>query len=829
MNCYWCKCKETNSGPQYNCRLRSSIELSLPSAMDPKSSHSAFQEDDDHTENLTHKLDHLRTEIQAARVAYVQDKIEKNQKKLEMDISQLVSATSSYAGMQGVATAISARIRDPLWVYNGFVQGTGDRDNGNGQEGHWTNTELPSAEKIPPYTTWTFLDRNQKMTEDQSVIGRRRIYYAKHDGEALICSDSEEEVAEPEEEKHEFSESEDHFIWTVFQEHGLADNVIDLVSQIIGVSAMDIRERCSILDEKFARDQNLKNIRDPGYARGITMEKSLIDAMDSYDNLFCRRCLVFDCRLHGCAQTLIYPNEKQPDWSECEDDRKPCGDQCCLWQRVEDFPEHGINNRAERRKRLVISDDGCAELVENQRSMHEKGTACDLEIYPQTQHTDASYIGKGIEDIKKLKRKASCQAYIEAATSKDTVAEHLEATNVLERDHSISPLKCANATEVDDIPRRNLSVSPVKSSEWRTLEKELYLKGVEIFGKNSCLIARNLLSGLKTCIEVSKYMRDNGATMTNRSLTQSSSSKDNGKTNADYMKQEMPTRTRVFRRKGKARRFKYSWKSSGQSSSMRKRIADDKDELCKQYTPCGCQPTCGTQCPCLKNGTCCEKYCGCSKSCKNRFRGCHCDKSQCRSRLCPCFAAGRECDPDVCRNCWVSCGDGSLGEPPKRGDGQCVNMMLLLRQKQRIILAESDVTGWGAFLKNSVNKNDFLGEYTGELISHREADKRGKIYDRANLSFLFNLNDQFVLDANRKGDKLKFVNHSLNPNCYARIMMVAGDHRIGIFAKEHIDALEELFYDYQYGPNEAPVWARKPEKEYLGASSQGRAKKHQSN
>jgi hypothetical protein len=33
-----------------------------------------------------------------------------------------------------------------------------------------------------------------------------------------------------------------------------------------------------------------------------------------------------------------------------------------------------------------------------------------------------------------------------------------------------------------------------------------------------------------------------------------------------------------------------------------------------------------------------------SKSCKNWFRGCHCAKSQCRSRQCPYFAAGRECD-----------------------------------------------------------------------------------------------------------------------------------------------------------------------------------------
>ncbi|OXB71279.1 UNVERIFIED_CONTAM: hypothetical protein H355_005750, partial [Colinus virginianus] len=541
-------------------------------------------------------------------------------------------------------------------------------------------------------------------------------------------------------------------ISSMFPEYGFPDDMKERYRELTEVS-----------DPNVLPPQCTPNIDGP-CAKSVQREQSL----HSFHTLFCRRCFKYDCFLHPFHAT---PNVYKRKNRETKIEPDPCGADCFLWlEGAKEFAAlHNPRSKCSGRRR---------------RRHHVVSASCS--------NAPASAVAETREGDS------------DRDTGNEWASSSSEANSRCQ-----TPTKQKLSPASSQLFAVEAQQEPV---EWTGAEESLFRVFHGTYFNNFCSIAR--LLGTKTCKQVFQFaVKESLITKlpTNELMNPSQKKKRKHRQVLDSL---------VLLWAAHCRKIQLKKDSNPGISPI---VPDNSPTQVYNYQPCDHpEHPCDSSCPCIMTQNFCEKFCQCNPDCKenprtttcqqlvmcapvreclpaykitgcvsagqNRFPGCRC-KTQCNTKQCPCYLAVRECDPDLCLTCgasehWdckvVSCKNCSIQRGLKKvliGAWLWHRAALALRLSQSTLLLQ--------------------------LISQDEADRRGKVYDKYMSSFLFNLNNDFVVDATRKGNKIRFANHSVNPNCYAKVVMVNGDHRIGIFAKRAIQAGEELFFDYRYSQADA--------------------------
>ncbi|KAI9728487.1 MAG: histone methyltransferase set1 [Chrysothrix sp. TS-e1954] len=124
----------------------------------------------------------------------------------------------------------------------------------------------------------------------------------------------------------------------------------------------------------------------------------------------------------------------------------------------------------------------------------------------------------------------------------------------------------------------------------------------------------------------------------------------------------------------------------------------------------------------------------------------------------------------------------------------------LKKRKKPVKFDRSAIHGWGLYAEENIAMSEMIIEYVGEKVRQAVANIREIRYDKQGMgsSYLFRIDEDAVVDATKKGGIARFINHSCEPNCTAKIIKVDGTKRIVIYALKDIARNEELTYDYKF-------------------------------
>lgn len=120
--------------------------------------------------------------------------------------------------------------------------------------------------------------------------------------------------------------------------------------------------------------------------------------------------------------------------------------------------------------------------------------------------------------------------------------------------------------------------------------------------------------------------------------------------------------------------------------------------------------------------------------------------------------------------------------------------------RPRIKVRRSPIHGNGVFANRDIPAGTEIIQYRGRLLTHDEADQRYGGNVEEGQTYLFTLNETYVIDGEDNGNSARWINHSCDPNCQAVTVEDAHERperdRIVIEALRDINAGEELSFDY---------------------------------
>ncbi|XP_034090058.1 histone-lysine N-methyltransferase SETD1B-A isoform X3 [Gymnodraco acuticeps] len=133
-------------------------------------------------------------------------------------------------------------------------------------------------------------------------------------------------------------------------------------------------------------------------------------------------------------------------------------------------------------------------------------------------------------------------------------------------------------------------------------------------------------------------------------------------------------------------------------------------------------------------------------------------------------------------------------------DSDLLKFNQLKFRKKKIRFCRSGIHDWGLFALEPIAADEMVIEYVGQNIRQVIADMREKRYEEEGIgsSYMFRVDHDTIIDATKCGNFARFINHSCNPNCYAKVITVESQKKIVIYSRQPINVNEEITYDYKF-------------------------------